>query len=399
MTDGYGNLGQFAELMADYLTFYHEILIPEHSYFAGPQNRDEQAEVLIVSGPSRMGNHAVLSMIDSHPALPRVPGEDSFLDTAFRQANYAMHAFLRQLRGEDCVEYCRRLSGNTHLDKWKRFAECQRARTVPAVYAGIQDRITDCYVLDYQETLFDIDFQAYDTYLHEQAQAIRGSRTFKDVLLIYLKALARLDRQRGPNRFAGYLAGSGMRRQVRWLCTFLPRTKVLVPLRAFDSYAITHWRSRHKTDRLTEDILQEAWEHWFHKVVDYFFLKLHFPNNLLFIDYADIATQTEMVARQVASFLDVPFSKRLLEATIFGIPVKGNSSVGKDDHLRGQFYGSTARLEAERVPSDFYPLWKALDLVKYDRAFLVQDPSSRADANAEGMTTGPCAVLSAHLED
>jgi len=392
MDDGRQQLAEFARRNADYLTFYHEILVPEHAFFTGPGNRDAGAEVVIVSGPGRMGNHAVLSMIDSHPAIPRIPGEDSFLDTAFRQANYSMHGFLRALRGADCVGYCRRLSGNTHLDKWRAFAECRRQQTVPEVYSGLQDSRTDCYVLDYQETLFDIDFEAYDGYLHEQADAIRGATNFKDVLLIYLEALARLDRGRRPSRFAGCLAGSGMRRQVRWLCTFLPRTKVLVPLRAFDSYAITHCRSRHKTERLTDAILQEAWEHWFHKVVDYFFLKLHFPNNLLLIDYADIGARTEMVARQVASFLGVGFDRTLLEATIFGVPVKGNSSVGKDEGLRGRFYNSPARLEAARVPRDFYPLWESFELVKYDRAFVkgpVVDGEVGRSSNAR---CGSCVV-------
>ncbi len=49
-------------------------------YWGPPSVRNAPlGRLLMLSGPSRDGNHRLQSMLDDHPQVPRVPREDSFL--------------------------------------------------------------------------------------------------------------------------------------------------------------------------------------------------------------------------------------------------------------------------------------------------------------------------------
>ena len=53
----------------------------------------------------------------------------------------------------------------------------------------------------------------------------------------------------------------------------MPQVKIITSIRTFKSYAISHIKSRYKKLEFKADYIQEAWEHWYHKIIDYYYIK------------------------------------------------------------------------------------------------------------------------------
>lgn len=359
-------LDAFREILQYHLTFYHECLIPQHKSFAGLKNRNETDEVVVVSNPSRMGNHALMSLLDSHPELPRVPGEDSFLRHSFFNCTYNLYGYLKDIRGAANVEYIRNLSsfpGNT--DKWSKVKEAHDLRKTPDLHAGIQFPTNRLIVTDYQDTLIDVNHTDYVFTLEDARTRIAEMDNFSDLFVLYLSALMKLDPQRHTSRFVGSYVNSGMRRQCLWLCENFKHVRILTSIRRFDSYAISHIRSRYRTLEFKDEWIQEAWEHWYHKVIDYFWIKSNYPDKIMLIPFEDISDNTVVVAQNGADFLNIDFSDAMLSATTFGVENKGNSSKDRDNSYRGKFYASTEKLPSNLVPSSVQDVQNALEFGKY----------------------------------
>ncbi len=118
-------------MIKDFLTFYHEIRIPQHPFFIGDKNYNSDKKICIISSPSRMGNHLLLSMLDSHPEIPRVPGEDGFLLFAFYLANYDLYNFLDEAKNKKNLNYITKLSTNLEFNKWKNFKKLYKNKNHP----------------------------------------------------------------------------------------------------------------------------------------------------------------------------------------------------------------------------------------------------------------------------
>jgi len=357
-------LEQFREMTRDYLTFYHEIRPPEHEFFSGEGNHDDSARVLMLSSPSRMGNHLLLSMLDGHPQLPRIPGEDGFLSFSFYQANYDLHKFLSRIHASDSVEYMKLLSTNLFFDKWLNMERCWRAGVVPEGCSGVRvkDRPAE---IDYQDTVVSVTYEEYSRVLTNGAAKMQRD-SFREYLNLYLKALLHLDPERAARKGAldGYISYSGMRGQVRWALEHYSRARLITSLRPFDSYAVSHIKSRYQNADMTPELLQEAWEHWYHKVIDYLYLKSVFPDRVCLVSFDDLVANTEAAARAICRFLDISYDPCMLVPTLFGCPVKGNSARPQDDKMRGRIYSDRRRLEKNRIPEDGHNLWKAFEAIK-----------------------------------
>lgn len=360
------NLNAFREALQDHLTFYHECLIPQHPFFTGSKNRNETDEIVVVSSPSRMGNHALMSLLDGHPELPRVPGEDSFLRHSFFNCTYDLNGYLRKIRSRHNVEYIRNLSSfPADTDKWAKVKEAHDSGMMPALHAGIQFPTNRMVITDYQDTLLDVDHAAYLSMLENARTRIADMDNFSELFVLYLHALMRLDPQRNTSRFIGNYANSGMRRQCLWLCENFEKVRILTSIRSFDSYAISHIRSRYRVLEFKAEWIQEAWEHWYHKVIDYFWIKSNYPDNIMLIPFEDISNDLALVAKNVSDFLGISFNETMLSATTFGVKNKGNSSKRRDDSYRGTFYSTTERLPLNLVPSGTQEVQNALELGKY----------------------------------
>ena len=357
------NVEKFKNLNQDYLTFYHEIRTPQHKFFQDQGDVDENNNFIVISSPSRMGNHLLLSMLDNHPDLPRIPGEDGFLLFCFQQANYDLNRFLTNFLYKRDLSYIKKLSTNLIFDKWFEFKKCHLENKIPEKHSGIEIHKYPS-IIDFQDLVFDINYDAYHEVLTNGLEKLSPDASYKEFFCLYLKALLYLDFQyvEGVNAYQGFIVASGMRSQALWLLKNFKNVKILASLRPFGSYALSHIRSRYRIMEIDDALAKEAWEHWYHKVVDYFYLKTLFPENVCLISYDDVILDTQNSAKAIANFLGVDFSEELLVPTIFGIPVKGNSSISRKE--KGQYYFSDQTISKKVIPPEYFHLWDSFDLIK-----------------------------------
>ncbi len=356
------NVKTFKESLRDYLTFYHEIRTPAHDFFKAEENRDADTFLLITSSPSRMGNHLLLSLLDSHPELPRIPGEDGFLSFSFFQAQYDLKQYLDQMRGPDAVDYMERLSSNLFFNKWKNICEYRQRGKMPDGCSGV-NIVHRPSEVDFPGYLPPVDYAAYHDVL---CSGTEDYSCFGHYLKHYTRALLYLDpayekSAAGPQGFISY---SGMRTQVRWVLEYFDQARLITSIRSFDSYAVSHIKSRNPSGDITAEGLQEAWEHWYHKVIDYFYLKACYPDRVCLVSFDDLIQKTESVSRGICRFLGIAYSETMVTPTLFGTPVRGNASRGRSRTKTGTVYSDTRKLDANRIPAAYEHLWKSFELVK-----------------------------------
>ena len=361
--------------VAKFLTFYHEFRIPQNPFFL---NESVENTTLFLTSPSRMGNHALISMLDSHPQLPKVPGEDSFLTWSFVKANYDVSSFIGAVRD---VNYIEKLSSDSGLNsKWFEHKKIFNSGVCPEIYNGVQYNYNDDVnsslhripgidsFVDFQGVTLDVNYEQYHAVLLENQNLIEASSSFMEIFNIYLKAFySLLNNKNEAYSFGSVYACSGMRVQSLWALKHNKNMKMIVSIRRFESYAVSMIKSFYKTSELREEYLKEAWEQWFHKVIDYLYLKLHYPSQVLLVDFDDIINDSTFVAKHISKFLDIEFHSSMLKATINGMSVKGNSSESRKNEESGIFYKSTKKeLSPEHVPEDYHAIWEIFTHLKYD---------------------------------
>jgi hypothetical protein len=351
-------------LLKDYLTFYHEIRIPQHDFFIGSRNVESNSKILVISSPSRMGNHLLLSMIDNHPEIPRIPGEDGFLYFSFLQANYDIHRLLNYFKKNQDAEVIAQLATNFRGNKWRLFKEHYEKNEITGKYSGIVSP-DNLAVMDYENTIFPINFDKYYETIDRGLK--KSNESFAEFFNIYCSALVHLDFSFEINKYSydKMIAFSGMRSQCQWLLNNYKNVKIIVSIRPFESYVFSHVKSRYQKTRLTNALIQEAWEHWFHKTMDFIYLKLNYPRNVCLVSFDNLINNSVNTAKAISNFLEIDYHNNMSEATIFGIPVKGNSSESKKETNRGQYYSSNAlQLENHLIPNDYEILWSAFKMLE-----------------------------------
>ncbi|NWK55172.1 hypothetical protein HW115_06090 [Verrucomicrobiaceae bacterium N1E253] len=347
----------------DELTFYHECRIPKHPFFEIDANRRDE-QLLVVSSPSRMGNHLLMSMLDSHSELPRVPGEDGFHMFSFTRANYDIHAFMQDIRSESTAAALMNIASNGGGSKWRRFAEVNRTESHESCgYSGVGHRKQSA-VVDFEGVTFPVDFDAYSAYLENNSTRLRYSQSYNEVLCEYVEALGKLDKSACSSQYDGYIVHGAMRTQLLWLCETMPNVKILSSVRSFDSYAISQIKSRHGDVEPTHEMLQTAWEHWFHKVVDMVYLRLFYPDQFGLVTFEDLVSGKMSVRDALCQFIEVKIDESLNTATIFGHPVRGNSWKSREKQDEGKFYKPAKQLAPELVPDRAEEIWSLVEQVK-----------------------------------
>lgn len=351
------------ERLRDYLTFYHEVLIPRNPFFDIGANRNSENSLLVITSPSRMGNHVILSALDGHPELPRVPGEDGFLAFSFAAANRDLHDLIASFRGPDVVDFMTHLGSNGHRDKWRAFKSSYEEGRADLDYSGVGVEEAP-HVLDFEGIVFDVDYEAYVGHLEECAGALRSAETYTPILQCYLDALGLLLPDSNRSVYDSYLVFGGMRRQAEWLCETYEKVKILCSLRSFPSYCVSHVKAREGDVELTSDRVREAWEHWYHKVLDMLYLKLRYPEKVGIVTFEDLTRRPEAAHRGICRFLGVEYHESMATATINGIPVRGNSWQGRPEEDRGSFYQPRQTLDAERVPPEHAAIWPEVNRLR-----------------------------------
>lgn len=334
------------------------------SWFTEADSENQSKKFLVVSGPSRNGNHLVHSLLDGVPEIPRVPGEDSFLNAIFQRLVGNYEAFVELLMGSDRAHVLLNLSESGNSNKW---LEHHKGSSKSAEWAGIwagafRSQGREGFIYDYQDTLPAID---YPTFADSVTSLLKSPKlSLVDVIERYLTCLPHLDPEffsrKTLHRYDGMLVSSGSRCELRWLLCRQVNLKVIVPLRRFDSFYFSFVKGTYGTVQQDSHLVREALDHWIHKIVDYLRLKSSFPGQVLLTSFDDIVEKPEAALAKWCSFLGVsqPHQGQLV-ASVLGSPVKGNSSFGKTEQHRGKIYVANAELRVDPmlIPSVVYELW------------------------------------------
>lgn len=340
----------------DYLTFYHECRIPKHPFFDISNNRKSD-RVLVVSSPSRMGNHLLMSMLDGHPELPSTPGEDGFHMFSFTQCNYDIKSYLQRLRSENVVEHMMDIASNGGGSKWcsmKKLADSSSSATVG--YSGVD--VGKCSAtMDFEGYVANVKYADYREYLEDNKKALMNATRYNDVFNVYLRSLMKLSPYQNESRYDSYLVHGAMRTQLLWICETMPNSKVLTSVRSFDSYAVSQIKSRYGDVKLTKKLLETAWDHWFHKVVDILYLRVHYPDQVGLVQFDSLVNGDLGVQHSICDFLSVSQSDTMSSATIMGDPVRGNSWKSRTAAETGVFYSPSERLDDSEIPQDHRDIW------------------------------------------
>lgn len=333
-------------------------------YFGPPTLKlSPETGALFISGPSRNGNHLIHSMLDGHPQICSLPGEDSFLAAFFHDLCLNMEEAVSNLRGPKNVDYILHLTG-WGMNKWKELWELDQSDDGGGnlLWAGTQPEGKG-YVTDYQDTTVEVDYPAYLARLKELAPEIRRSSTFMDVFWLYLDAMCCLNKDPERKKIEYLWVGSGMRAEMSFVFARTERVKCVAPLRPFETFYYSFAKGRRQTTEVRPDILQEAWEHWWHKTVDYLLLKKKYADRMCLVNFNHVLEQPEATAKEICRFLNVDFSTTCLIPTTLGKPTKGNSSFPKNEDMRGTFYktGMEKKLHPRYWSEKYVPLW---DLVQ-----------------------------------
>ncbi|MDB4313381.1 hypothetical protein N9977_00385 [bacterium] len=329
---------------------------PQTAFFTSSANCSDR-KTLVVSSPSRMGNHLLVSLLDGHPELPQTPGEDGFHMFSFVRAHYALHEYLGDVFQENPVDSLMNIASNGIGSKWHQFQQIhcgdfEGRVTVSGISVGQSSGL-----VDFEGVTFPIEFDCYKERLKKNFREVFKMKTYDEVLMAYQSAFALMQRWPIDCKFDDYFVYGGMRTQLKWLCEKRPNVKILSSIRSFPSFAVSQIKSRHGDVEITDNLLKTAWEHWFHKVVDILHLKEKHPEKIGLVSFDDLIHQREISGIKICDFLGIRKHSRMESATIFDHPVGGNSWQGRSKGTQGGVYAPKQQIEEKRVPPEAHELW------------------------------------------
>ena len=311
-----------------------------------------------------MGNHILMSVLDSHPMLPRSPGEDGFLSFSFSEANYDVNKFIKLLTSGN-TKYLLSFASYGGLNKWKSFKEMYKSGELSSNCSGINIKRFSA-VQDFSKLTFNVNYEKFSNQLQDGILNINPKTSvYNDYLSAYLNAAGFLDFKKNSTKYDYYNIFSGMRTQLHWICKTFDNVKALVSLRSFDTYVFSHVKSRYGVSQeLTDDLINEAWEHWYHKVIDFIWLRLNYPSKVGIVTFDDLINNSKKTHYLICDFLDIEYSSKMENATAFGFPVYGNSFRTDNNNPPGDFYSPKHTLDKGKIPKDYYLIWDNVNKIK-----------------------------------
>ena len=312
-------------------------------------------KILFVSGPARNGNHVLLSLLDGHSQIAPEVGEDDTLRTIFSHVNQSEKKTEKNLKK---IDYFLKLSSQPRFgkglgkDKWFEIYRLRNKNIKSKVWSGNQPEGVG-HITDFQNFIPNLNYNLYRDTLNKKISST-NNKVFLDFFSDYLVSKRELTNKlnKTKQKYKYRYSGSGLRRELFYL---LPRNKniiCLTPIRRFETFYFSYAKTRHFTNKIQQNALNNLWEHWRHKVVDYLLLKKKYPNNIFFIKFEDIISTPEKISKKICKILGIPFEKKMLQATIMNKKVLGNSSFKKSGQDKGKFYKSSLQ---KKLPEGILP--------------------------------------------
>lgn len=302
--------------------------------------------ILVVSGPARNGNHLMLSLLDGHSQIMPHPGEDDFLRSYFSFVNLDEKMAIDKIKKWN-LKFIKHLSGQPNFsnedprgtDKWKELYKLYKVNKKSSIWSGNQPE-NEGHIQDYQDLVPEIDYPKFLNTLKKIKN--KKINNFFDFLFYYLEATSNLAFKIKKNKSVKYkyrISGSGLRREMFFLMQNITNIKLICPIRSFEGFYYSYAKTRHRLNKkFSQKALDDMWEHWRHKVIDFLILKKKYPNRVMIVRYEKLTKETELTMKKVCSFLKIKFENILAKPTVFNQESLGNSSFKKRENLKGKIY-------------------------------------------------------------
>ena len=125
------------------------------------------------------------------------------------------------------------------------------------------------------------------------------------------------------------------KRELDYLCSKLDDLKIVVPIRNFESFYFSYSKSRFNSLEVNKIIFKDLWEHWYHKINDYYVLNKKYPGKFIFVKYEKIIKNPTYL-KKLYKKLNLTFTKKNMIPTINDQKVYGNTSYVVDKNKFGK---------------------------------------------------------------
>lgn len=344
----------------------YETVIFKNKYFTKKfTNLKKNKKILIISGPARNGNHILISTLDGHPQIPYIPGEDVLLREFFSKAKDNEQKLLSKLRKLKNVDFIINMSGR-YFNKWLKIENLKKSKKKIKIWSGLQ-KINKVSPVDYQEHLPNLNYQGYYQFLKKQLIKIKKSKDFLNFFLIYLQALNKLTQNKKKIKKIKYeyiYANSGLRRELFYLLNRSKNIICIAPIRKFETFYFSYAKSRYKTNKIKKFVLNDLWQHWKHKTIDYLLLKKKYPKQVIIVKFEDLIRNHKNTSKKLCKNLKIKYSNIMEKSTFIGKKVVGNSSFKKDKKYSGKFYNADFnKFPKKLLPKEYFEILKLVNKV------------------------------------
>lgn len=328
--------------------------------------KSKKNNTLIVSGPSRNGNHLMLSLLDGHSQFGFHSGEDDTLRTYLAAVKLNEKTAIDKIKNYD-PNYVLKLSGQiikkksvTGFNKWKALNELIQKNQRLNVWSGSQKEFMG-HVQDFQDIHPNIDYLKFEKNILEK----KKYNNFFDFWFDYLKASKVLSRDnKFKIKYPFRWCGSGLRRELFFLLGKTNNVFAVCPIREFNTYYFSFAKARFKTHKIKQNVINELWEHWRHKVIDFLILKKKYPNNIFIVKYEDMVGDTKNTMKRLSKQLGVKFEQILTSPTILKKKHLGNSSFKKPKKYLGKVFIKKKVFNTSRLPTEYNDILNLINKVK-----------------------------------
>ena len=339
------------------------------SFWERNTNFDEIGNILFLSGPARNGNHLLMSLLDGHSKILSQPGEDFMLREFLSRVKEDEETAIKNLTGKNNIEYILKMSGGK-FNKWEKLHEYNLKNYKSNLWSGQQPE-NEGHVTDFQDITPKINYLSFRDYLYSKQKDIQSSDNFFDFFSIYLKALQYLVGSENYKKFKYPFIWvfSGLRRELFFLFERTNNVRCITPIRRFETFYHSYARSRFNTDQIEQDVLNELWEHWRHKTIDYLLLKKKYPEKIDLVTFENLIQNTHRTINTICKKLKIDIEEISTKPTTLGVFNKGNSSFAKTNKYKGKVFSEPLKTKFDenvKLPNEYFEMLDKIKEVSID---------------------------------
>ena len=333
-------------------------------FWRSSEKFNQIGKVLFVSGPGRQGNHLAISLLDNNPEIFPNIGEDKFIENFFNNYKINEKKTIRNATSKDSYKFLLNLSGLNNFNKWKALWEAEKRNYVPKHYSGSEKKFK--WYIDYKGFVPKINYPKFSGKLEELQRNVNQKSKFLDVFANYLISSNYLiNSKKLDYKYKFRFAGSSLRRELFYLFDKTTNVFCITPIRRFETFYFSFAKSYHNRSDVSEDLLNEAWEHWRHKVIDYLILKKKYPDRIILVKFEDLIEKPLNTYEKICKKLKVKKTSKNFKTKILGKSVEGNSSNKRNKKVNkfGIYKpeGNRFKFDKSVMPEEY---WEILKIIK-----------------------------------